>query len=53
MLNVPMSGNITSGTDPAANEIKKYFLTDFRKTYSKRADIYPSETLSYSEDVED
>lgn len=48
-----MAGNITLGTDPAASEIKKYFRTDFRKTYSKKAGIYPSETLSYSEDVED
>lgn len=44
-----MSVNITLGADPAVNEIREYFVTDFRKPYSKRVGISQSETLSSSE----
>lgn len=40
--------NIILETDPAVNEIKEYFVTDFRGTCSKGAGIPQSETLPYS-----
>lgn len=48
MLKVLISVNITSETDPAVNEFKENFVTDFRKPYSKRVGISESKKLTSS-----
>lgn len=48
VLKVLSSVSIISESDLAVDEIKEYFVTDFRGTCSKRVGIPQSETPPYS-----